>query len=200
MAKAESSGSSLGAAFRAAIKQVAEPPRISYTARSPLAQYKHLGRTARGQAELTHAGLTAAPQTIRRWLTGRQKPGKANAAKISTAYAVLRRGGIPTSVKHGGMTITGRVGTGRDVRNRGSGGQAPLKINLSAGNWGRIEAAWQQGLFGPLFGEDEEDEEAWGLDDEDLEDMISEDLIEPDIGGSDGWYFPGGGYTVTLNF
>lgn len=197
MAKATGHGSSFAAAFRDALSQVARPPRLSYTAKSGPAQFKQLARTARGRAALEEAGLTAARQTQRRWIGGKQKPSKANAAKISAAYLVIQRGQIPRPVKRGEMLINGRVGTGSDVRNRGSSGNAPLKVSLGNGNWDRIEAAWRSGAIRP--GADDE-EDGGELDDADLEDLISEDLIEEDIGGSDNWYFPGGGYTVTITY
>jgi hypothetical protein len=184
MAESTGRGGSFAEAFRAALGAVAEPPRPSYKAKSAEAQYKHLASTRRGRAALQAAGLTATRQTQQRWLTGKQKPSKANGAKIASAYGEMRRGGIPRAVKAGEMQITGRVGTGRDIRNRGTGRQSPLKVRLSRGRWGRIERLWNTDLIG----------------DGDLEDMISEDLIEPDIGGSDNWFFPGGNYTVTLDY
>jgi hypothetical protein len=36
--------------------------------------------------------------------------------------------------------------------------------------------------------------------DVELEDIISVNLIEPDIGGSDNWFFPGGNYTVDIDY
>jgi hypothetical protein len=184
MAEATGSGSSFADAFRAALTAVAHAPRASYTARSARAQYRHLMNTRAGRAALGQAGLAAAAQTQRRWLAGRQKPGRANRAIITAAYQAMQQGGIPRSVKSGAMSIRGRVGTGTDIRNRGTGSNAELRIDLSHGQWDRIEPLWDDDL----------------TDDEDLEDMISEDLIEPDIGGSDNWYFPGSGYTVTLTY
>jgi hypothetical protein len=186
VASGTGTGGSFGEAFRDLISSTAEPGRVSYTAKSARSQYKHLTRTARGRAALEQAGLTAAPQTIRRWRGGKQKPGKANSGIIAAAYRVMRQGGIPSSVKTGTMKIAGRVGTGSDVRDRGTPGNAELKINLSRGRWARIDAAWQLDGFA-------------SFSDEELEDLVSETLIEPDIGGSDWWYFPGGSYTITLS-
>lgn len=184
MANAEGRGSSFGEAFRASIHAAGGGPRKSYTAQSATAQYKHLMRTHQGRDALGQAGLGAAQQTQRRWVRGVQKPGRTNASIIHGVYAALARGRIPDSVRNGTMKITGRIGTGTDIRNRGSGGNAPLLIDLSEGDWGDVEAALNDDLVSDL----------------DLEDIVSEKLIEPDIGGSDTWFFPGGSYTVSLSY
>jgi hypothetical protein len=185
MASAQGSGESFGEALRATIREASEPPRTSYTARSAAAQYKHLMRTQSGRDALAEAGLTAAPQTRRRWVAHRQNPGRANAAKIHEAYDTMTRGRIPRAVKEGKMRITGRVGTGPDVRDRGTRGSAPLEIDLSRGNWTRIEQGWA---------------DEGTLSNRRLEEVASEDLIEPDIGGSDWWYFPGGSYIIEISY
>lgn len=182
MASVDGHGSSFGEAFRDALTAAADAPRPSYNARSPAAQYKHLMKTESGRRALEEAGLGAAPQTRRRWLGGGQKPSKRYAAVIGAAYEAMRRGRIPREVKGGKMRITGRVGTGPDVRDRGTSGNAPLEIDLSNGDWDRLDQAWNDD----------------GVDDYDIEEIVSADLIEPDIGGSDWWYFPGGNYTVTF--
>jgi hypothetical protein len=104
----------------------------------------------------------------------------------------MRKGGIPDWVKSGKMHITGRVGYGPDVRDRGTGTNVPLEVDLSKGqgrryiepgpgtHWDAIEEQWED------------------LDDEDLEDLIGEELISEDIGDSYGWDFPGGSYTVAI--
>jgi hypothetical protein len=185
MAKATGHGSSIGEALRAALSAAGHPPRPSYTAKGATAQYKHLMKTEAGRQALDAAGLTAVPQTRRRWaILGNQKPGKANAAKIHAAYESMRRGSFPASVKAGKMEITGRVGTGTDVRNRGSAGQAPLRIDLSRGNWARIDGSW--------WDDD--------VDDMDFSEVVGEDLVGEDLEGSDWWYFPGTSYTITLDF
>jgi hypothetical protein len=188
MAKATGRGGSLGEAFREALGAAGHPPRPSYTAKSAVAQYKHLMKTEAGRQALDDAGLTAVPQTRKRWLGGGQKPqkpGKKNAAAIHAAYESMRRGSFPAAAKQGKMRITGRVGTGSDVRDRGTGGHAALEIDLSRGTWTRMDRAWwDDDLFGA----------------QDLEAIISEDLIEPDIGGSDWWYFPPGNFTVELDW
>lgn len=184
MASAEGRGSSFADAFRDAIRAAGGGPRKSYTAQSPRARYNHLMRTHTGRDALEQAGLTAAHQTQRRWARGVQNPGKANAAVINAVYETLARGRIPDDVKNGKMRITGRVGTGSDIRERGSAGNAPLLVDLSEGDWDEVEDA----LFSDL------------TDDAGLEDMISRDLIEPDIGGSDSWFFSGGNYKVELDY
>ena len=186
MASVSGHGSSFGEAFRDALHQAgAEAPRRSYTAKSANAQYKHLMKTERGRAALEDAGLTAAAGTRRRWFKREQKPGKQYAAVIGAAYDALRRGRIPSEVKQGKMHITGKVGTGTDVRERGSQGNAPLEIDLSRGDWDRLDKDWADEGILPDF---------------DLEAVVSEDLIEPDIGGSDWWYFPPSSFTIKFTY
>jgi hypothetical protein len=192
VAEATGHGGSFAEAFRDALDAAVRAaggaggaPRSSYTARSPRAQYKHLASTARGRQALQDAGITAAPQTRRRWLTGRQNPGKANREAIAEAYRAMQRGGIPDSVRRRDFEIKGRVGTGSDIRDRGTRTHAPLRIRGRSGTWNRLDAIYRSGEW-DLLG------------DGGVEDLISEDLIEADIGGSDGWFFPGGSYTVTF--
>jgi hypothetical protein len=189
-------GGTLGAAFRNAISRVSRPPRVSYTAKSSRAQWRHLSRTKAGRQALEAAGVSPSPQTLRRWAAGTQQPGKANASKITAAYRTMRLGEIPPALKRGDMKITGRVGTGNDIRERGTHPHSALLIDLGHGDWDRIDAAWALEGFGSFF-DDEDDSDGGG---EFLEDLISEDLISEDIGGSDGWYFPGGSYTVTITY
>ena len=186
MASATGKGDSFGAAFRAALGSAGLGPLTSYNAKSAAAQYKHLTKTAAGRQALADAGLTAAPQTRRRWLGGRQKPNKANTAVIGEIYAAIARGHrqIPSAIKTRKMHITGRLGTGSDIRDRGSTGHAPVEVDLSHGDWTRLDQIWDSDLVGDF----------------ELDDLLSEDLIEPDIGGSDTWFFPGQSYTVKFTF
>src|SRR5690349_716579 len=122
MASTQGRDRSMAEAFREALRNAGAGPRKSYTAKSPSARYKHLMKTREGREALADAGLTAAPQTRRRWLHGRQKPGKANAAVINAVYEALARGRVPDALKQGKMRVTGRVGTGSDIRERGHQG------------------------------------------------------------------------------
>ena len=159
-------------------------PRSSYTRTTTLGQFRQLFATESGYKALAAAGLNVRQaRTIQGWLEGTSQPNKANAEAINRAYAGMRRGGVPDWVKSATMSITGQVGTGRDVRDRGNDGSAPLHVDLSAGNWAPVQGAL-------------DDDE---LDDDDLEELIAEELIAEDIGdGSDGWGFPGGAYVVTI--
>lgn len=185
MARSKGRGSSFADAFRDAITAAGgHGPRKSYTAQSPSARYNHLMRTKGGRDALEQAGLAAAPGTRARWAKGTQKPGKQYSGVINAVYEVMKRGSIPDSVKNGKMRITGRVGTGTDIRDRGSDNNAVFLIDLSEGEWDDVEKA----VFDDLVGDAE------------LEDMISEHLIEPDVSGSDTWFFPGSNYTVELDY
>jgi hypothetical protein len=184
MASAEGRGRSMAEAFREGLRAAGAGPRVSYTAKSPAARYKHLMSTRAGRDALEQAGLPAVRQTRRRWIAGRQKPGRANAAVINAVYEALSYRPIPDALKAGKMRITGRVGTGSDIRERGRQGNAPLLIDLSNGYWGNIDRAWDDDSVGDV----------------ELENMISDDLIIPDIGGSDNWYFPGSDYKVEFDY
>lgn len=191
------SGESFGAAVRSALSQVSlGRARPSYRARSPVAQFRQLQRTTAGRRALGLAGVSPADRTARRWLTRSQAPSKANAVRIAQAYGAVQAGGIPDWVRSGRMQITGVVATGPDSRDRGTGGYAPLDIDLSnvdvlggggtvrddgRGHWQAVEEDWPD------------------LDDDELAELIAEDLIAEDIGeGSGAWGFPGGFYSVTF--
>jgi hypothetical protein len=143
-------------------------------------------KTDAGREALAAVGMTAAGQTRRRWVFGRQNPGKANAGKIGAAYTAMQNGygSLPKGLKNGKMHITGMVGTGRDIRDRGHGHNARLEVNLQAGSWTRIDRMW--------WDDD--------IDDLDLEDVISDDLLDPDIPVSDPWYFGGAAYIVDFSW
>jgi hypothetical protein len=115
----------------------------------------------------------------------------------------MRRGGVPDWFKRGEMRITGRTGTGGDVRDRGTEGKAPLLIDLGSADSRRPRSPAlrtpppedPEGSYWDHFERRLEEDP----DDDELEDLIGEDLIEPDIGSSDGWDFPGAAYTVVIS-
>ncbi|GGN44956.1 transcriptional regulator [Streptomyces fuscichromogenes] len=55
------------------------------------ARLRYLTRSAAGHNAIRQAGITVTPRTLKAWLTGTQRPNKANLAKIDTAYRTLRR-------------------------------------------------------------------------------------------------------------
>jgi hypothetical protein len=184
VARVSGSGESFGGAFRDAMRQVSlGAPRASYTRTTTIGQFRQMFETNRGYAAMSAAGLNVKQaRTIQGWLEGTSSPNKANSEAIHRAYASLREGGIPAWVKQGTMSITGRVAYGDDVRDRGSGGQAPLHVDLSAGNWAPVQAAL-------------DDDE---IDDDDLAELVAEELIAEDIGEAYEWGFPGGAYSVVV--
>jgi hypothetical protein len=186
VASSRGTGGSFGEAFRAGLRAAATP-RASYTAQGSVAQYKHLMKTAAGREALAAVGMTAAGQTRRRWLGGRQNPGKANAGKIGAAYTAMQKGfgSLPKGIRNGKMHITGSVGTGRDIRDRGSRGNARLEINLQAGDWTRIDRLWWDDDL---------------ISDLDLEDVVADDLVDADIETSEPWYFGGSSYTIDFTY
>jgi hypothetical protein len=206
MPEVTGSGGSLASAFRAAIAQASlGGARPSYRLTGPAAQYRQLSRTRLGRQALEQAGVRPSAPTRRKWLGRVQRPSRANADAIRRAYGAMQRGGIPSWVKSGEMQVTGRTRTGLDDRDRTE--QHPLKINLSHAK-DTDPGRTSRGLLHYSASDKDPGETYWDhferrftedLDDDELEDLISEDLIEPDIGSSDGWEFPGGAYTVALS-
>jgi hypothetical protein len=189
-------GESFAAAFRAAVKAVSlGPARASYRAKSPRAQFRQLERTAAGRRALELAGAGGNRRTRAAWLTGARTPSKANAAAIGRAYGAMQLGGIPEWVRGGKMEIRGRVNHGgRDERDRGAGGSAPLRVNLAGGNGTPHDSgAYPQDSVWDAIRDHLDD------DDDDLGELIGEELLpaDDDLGGYS-WGFPGGGYTVVI--
>ena len=180
-------GGSLGAAFRDAVRQVSlGAARESYDRVTAVGQFRQLFGSKKGYAALGGAGLDVRQaRTFRGWLDGTSQPNKANTTAIHKAYRAMAAGGVPGWAVDAKMSISGQVGAGRDVRDRGSGGNAPLRIDLGQGDFrGVAEAAMDD-----------------GYDDDDLDDLIGEELVEADIGDtSGGWSFPGGAYTVSISY
>ena len=197
MASVSGDGSSLGGAFRAAIKSVSlGKARSSYNAVSPRAQFRKLASTAAGRRALQQAGVGGNARARAAWLGGGRSPSKANATAISRAYGAMRQGGIPEWVKNGKMEITGEVSHGgTDRRERGRDGTAPLRVDLSGGNGP------------PMNSHDYPDPSIWEAieraieeeDDDYLEELIGEELLpaDDDLGGY-AWGFPGGSYGVAI--
>lgn len=61
------------------------------TPRGLSARLRYLTRSAAGHDAMREAGITVTPRTLKAWLAGKQRPNKANLAKIDTAYWALRR-------------------------------------------------------------------------------------------------------------
>jgi hypothetical protein len=174
-------GGSLGEALLAYAELLAGPGgRLkSYTAKGWHAQISALTRTSRGYAAADAAGLDVTSRTLTGWLSQSVTPSKSNQEKIHQAYASLA-GRFPAALMDAVLSISGLVRTGQDERERGRGRNAPLRVDGSRGDWSKIEEAWDEGrLTAELF-----------------EDLYASDVIEADIGGSDGWSFPGNSYSV----
>ena len=121
-------------------------------------------------------------RTLEGWLDGTSHPNKANAEAINRAYKDMQRGGLPGWFKKGQMSISGQVGNGNDVRDRGSHGHAPLRVELSGGNMSRVESGLDR---------DGTEEVDW--------DELAGDLVDEDLPSSGGWEFPGSSYSVTVS-
>ncbi|MFF7474261.1 transcriptional regulator [Streptomyces sp. NPDC008092] len=61
------------------------------SARGLSARLRYLTRSAAGRDAMRAAGVTVTPRTLKAWLAGKQRPNKANLAKIDAAYRTLRR-------------------------------------------------------------------------------------------------------------
>lgn len=196
MPSTSGSGESFAAAFRSAVKAVSfGQARASYRAKSPRAQFRQLERTAAGRRAIELAGVSGNRRTRGAWLTGARSPSKANAAAISRAYGAMQQGGIPQWVRNGRMEVRGKVNHGgRDERDRGAAGSAPLRVNLAGGNTSPNDSgAYPQDSIWDAIADHLDD------DDDDLDELIGEELLpaDDDLGGYS-WGFPGGGYTVTI--
>lgn len=62
----------------------------SFHAKGWQAQLGELMRNSRGQSASDRVGLSPAPQTVLRWLSGDQAPSKANEQRIAAAYRDVR--------------------------------------------------------------------------------------------------------------
>ncbi|MFG2940689.1 transcriptional regulator [Streptomyces sp. NPDC048282] len=60
------------------------------TPRGLAARLRYLNTTA-GHNAMRQAGITVTPRTLKAWLTGKQRPNKANLTRLDTAYRTLRR-------------------------------------------------------------------------------------------------------------
>lgn len=180
---ARGSGDTLGEALYDHAVAHSYRPRgvaISYQAKGWHAQLRQLTGSPRGYAAADEAGLDVSRKTLQRWLAETQTPSPSNQAKIREAYQRMA-GRFDESVARGTYEISGTVQTGTDVRDRGNGQHAPLRIDASQGRWGEIRHRWNAGEMSA----------------EDWEDLFISDVIEEDLGeGSDGWAFPGVGYKV----
>lgn len=173
-------GNTLGEALGAALGLREGGPYTSYTAVGWHAQISKLTSSTRGYAAASAAGLDVAAQTLRRWLSEEQTPSPANIAKIREAYGNMA-GRFPDHLARKEIEIHGEVAFGRDVRDRGSGGHAPLRIEGRDGDWSEIEEKWNDGE----------------LDEDELEDLFGADVVNRSLGGSPP-RFTGGSYTVSV--
>jgi hypothetical protein len=179
------SGDSLGAAIIAAISDAAGGAHghlKSYTAKGWHAQLSKLTSSDRGYRAAADVGLSATSRTLRAWLAEQQSPSPANQRLIAAAYAKMA-GSWPPGVEGKDVRIYGGVKIGRDTRNRGGNGTAPLLVDSSAGSWDAIKEAWEEGEMDP----------------DDVEDAFVDDILVADLGETtEPWEFPGGSYTVTI--
>lgn len=61
------------------------------TPRGLSARLRYLTRSSAGHDTMRQTGITVTPRTLKAWLAGKQRPNKANLAKIDAAYWALRR-------------------------------------------------------------------------------------------------------------
>lgn len=155
----------------------------SYAAKGWHAQISKLTSGPRGYLAAEAAGLSVTARTLKAWLAEESEPNAANRDKIAEAYEVMA-GRWPDGIERQDIAIHGQVGMGSDVRMRGGGSPtAPLLVDGRVGDWSRIKAAWNSG----------------DLDEEDVEEAFTEDVLEADLGeGSEQWEFPGSAYTVVI--
>lgn len=154
----------------------------SYTAKGWHAQLSKLTSSGRGYQAAADVGLTATAKTLKGWLAEKVVPTPANRLKIAEAYALMA-GHWPPGVEGQDIRITGKVGIGGDVRERGTAGKAAFLVDGSVGSWQRIKDEWRTGDPDP----------------EDIEGYFIEDLLEADLGeATEEWSLPGTSYTVVI--
>lgn len=180
------SGSSLGAALVDLFGKYTRPggARASYHARGWHAQLSQLTGTQAGRQALDDAGLSVTGRTLRGWLATTQEPTRGNRDRIAAAYRWMAGGFDRRHLTNVVYAISGVVKLGRDVRDRGSGGTSPLRVDGSNGIWDEIEHLWGlPGTPGPTS----------------IEARFIVDVLINDLGeGSDRWEFPGTFYTVNI--
>lgn len=179
-------GDSMGRALVNALANAADGTigvRKSYTAKGWHAQISKLTSSPRGYQAAAKVGLSATERTLKDWLAERVEPNKRNQTLIDKAYQIMA-GRWPAEVESArNIEISGVVKIGGDSRNRGADGHAPLRIDGTVGDWGRMRDAWNEG-----------DVEA-----DDFEEWFIEDVLEADLGEtSEPFEFPGTSYTVAI--
>ena len=158
-------------------------PLKSYDAKGWHAQISKLTSQPRGYAAAERAGLDVTPRTLRGWLSEATEPNAANRSKIAKAYDIMAGRTWNAAAETGQYEIRGLVQVGTDVRDRGSKGTAPFRIDGSNGQWNRIREHWLSGELTPDLAED----------------LFGEDVINEDVGEStEPWEFPGNYYEVTF--
>lgn len=179
------SGDSMGRALVNAIADAADGTvgaRRSYTAQGWHAQISKLTSSPRGYLAAERAGLSVNHRTLVDWLAERRDPSAANQSKIARAYQIMA-GRWPEEIERQGVEITGLVRIGGDERERGVPPHAPLRIDGSAGDWGRMRRAWNEA----------------DVSADSFEEWFIEDVLEADLGdSSEPWEFPGSAYTVVI--
>lgn len=181
-------GATLGEALSQLLRDHGARPQDhlrSYRAKEWHAQLVQLTGTHRGYDALERAGLTVTPRTLLSWLSEPDYPVRRSyRAQIRSAYedaATIPPTPVPSELRVHQFRITGTVQIARDIRDRGTQGEAPLRIDGRNGTWTRIEQAWLTGQ----------------LTDEVFEEYFIDDILVEDIGdGTDGWQFPGDWYQV----
>ncbi|MFE3384793.1 hypothetical protein [Streptomyces anulatus] len=181
-------GATLGEALSHLLRDHGARPAgrlTSYRAKQWHAQLVQLTATRHGYEALERAGLTVTARTLIHWLSEPEYAVRRSyQEQIRTAYedaATTPATPLPPDFKVHQFRITGTVQIARDTRDRGTGGEAPLRIDGRNGAWARIEQAWLTDQ----------------LTDEAFEEYFIDDVVVEDIGdGTDGWQFPGSWYQV----
>lgn len=179
---ATGSGNSLGAALVALAADMGGAPRkASYTAKGWHAQISRLTSTKAGYEAADAVGLDVTERTLKGWLSEAVEPNARNRALISRAYE--RVAGQWPGWERSTFRVYGDVAQGSDRRTRGDENHSPLLIDgtqATGRTWAEFQEEWESG----------------GMTEDDIADHFA-DVVQDDIGGSEGWSFPGSSYTVT---
>jgi hypothetical protein len=112
------------------------------------ARLRYLTTSVQRQEAARAAGLTVADATTARWLAEKQKPSKANLARIEHAYRTIRRDSVAQALRKrleadGGTRIEIHPADNSRVPQARQRSAGVRSINVR--NWGPIVDAWARG-------------------------------------------------------
>ncbi|GAA2690452.1 hypothetical protein GCM10010400_64520 [Streptomyces aculeolatus] len=123
------------------------------TRRGLTARVRYLTRSEAGRQAMREAGITVKDRTIKAWLSGKQRPSKANLKKIDAAYWAYRRRNVARYLLR---RLNGGGGTRVEIHplDQSRVARPHQRIleyrSLNIRNWDAIVAAWADRDHGAL--------------------------------------------------